>query len=55
MNTLVKITQIINRVEDDTKIFINNRSILNPKCNKNHHPPMELPIVKNRQTKMNST
>ncbi len=44
----------MNKVEDETKIFINNCFTLNPKCDKYHHPPIELPIVKNKQNKMNS-
>ena len=51
----MKITQTINKVEDETKIFINNCFTLNPMCDKSHHPPIELPIVKNKQNKMNST
>lgn len=53
MNILVKVNQIINKVEDEIKIFIKNCLILNPKCDMYHHPPIELPIVINRQNRMN--
>jgi len=55
INILVKITQTINKVDDDTNIFINNCFTLKPTCDKYHHPPIELPIVKNKQNKMNTT